>query len=942
MALTWGALNCRAPRKCLVKHISHSILRRAMAGLLRRLTLNFMGLAIAHLSQYAQAARSVGTLLLTCIVSAVIAPAALLAQESEAAPDTVSAPVVPNVGGMSGAAADSEQTAPVIQPPRLKQFAEPTYPPQALAEGLSARVEVELVVGTDGHVQEPKIRTAAGHGFDEAALEAAGRLLFQPATRDGAPVAARIVFPYVFEFRAPEPPPEAEPPPPAPARLDGKVLEAGNEQPLAGVEVILSTADPSAAQRAVSAEDGTFSFADLAEGTYQLRLSRAEWTAQEGKETLHAGETIEVVYRMVPEPDKEAFRAVARIPPPPREVTRRTISKEELTRIPGTRGDALRAIELLPGVARPPFGAGVIIVRGSAPADTQLLLEGIPVSGNLYHFGGLTSFINARLLESVDFYPGNFSVRYGRRRGGIIEVRLSDPPRDKFHGIADLNLIDGSVVAQGPITSNWEFAAAARRSWLDVTLGAALSTADVSTIAAPVYYDYQALTTYRPNLSNKLRMLVYGSSDRFKLLFEQPTDADPAISGNFRLATQFHRAHASWSSKVNDRVDHDLEVAMGVFDYEFGVGNAFDFSLKGSETYTRSEWRIRATDSVRLIAGLDLAVLPGEVIYGGPPPQQQEGNPDAGTTASNRSKVNASDKFVVVQPAVYVESDLDLGPFHVVLGSRLDYFNEINEFSFDPRMAVHYALTPRLRVKGGFGMFTQPPQFQESSPAFGNPHLKPTHTTHSGLGVDYELGGGMKVGVEGFYKYLYDRIIGTEFGTPPTFMNGGKGRIYGLELSARIAPRGRFFGYLSYTLSRSERMDRNDEYRVFDFDQPHILTASGVYRLGRGWEAGITFRLVAGNPTTPIIGAVFNKDTGLYSPVYGATNSIRNPYFHRLDVRVEKLWTFSSWKLAFYVDVQNAYNATNAEGIAYDFEYRRSAPIRGIPILPSLGLRGEL
>ncbi|HET8938735.1 MAG TPA: TonB family protein, partial [Polyangiales bacterium] len=519
-------------------------------------------------------------------------------QESE---EPVSAPPVLNSMGLG-----STPQAPVIQPPKLKQFAEPVYPQGALALGLSARVEVELVVGVDGRAHDTKIKTAAGNGFDEAALEAASRLQFEPATKNGTAIAARIVFPFVFEFRAPEPPPEAEPPPPA--RLKGKVLEAGSDEPLGAAEVMLSVADEKVLalppRRALSAADGSFEFADVPPGAYRLRLSRAEYTPQEVDETLAAGETLEAVYRLVEEPDKEAFRAVARIAPPPREVTRRTISKEEMTRIPGTRGDALRAIELLPGVARPPFGSGVLIVRGSAPADTQLLLEGIPVGGGLYHFGGLTSFFNSRLLESIDFYPGNFSVRYGRKRGGILELSLSDPARDRFHGVLDLNLIDGSVIAQGPITSNWEVAAAARRSWLDLTLGSALSTANVSTIAAPVYYDYQAMTTYRPSMNDKLRLLVYGSSDRFKLLFQQPTDADPAISGNFRLVTQFHRVQASWYRKINDRIDHDLELAMGVFDYQFGAGDAFDFSLKGVESYARSEWRMRVTDKVRLISGL--------------------------------------------------------------------------------------------------------------------------------------------------------------------------------------------------------------------------------------------------------------------------------------------------------------------------------------------------
>jgi hypothetical protein len=40
--------------------------------------------------------------------------------------------------------------------------------------------------------------------------------------------------------------------------------------------------------------------------------------------------------------------------------------------------------------------------------------------------------------------------------------------------------------------------------------------------------------------------------------------------------------------------------------------------------------------------------------------------------------------------------------------------------------------------------------------------------------------------------------------------------------------------------------------------------------------------------------------------------------------------------------VQNVYNAANVEGIQYDFEYRQVMNIRGLPILPNLGMRGEL
>ena len=198
------------------------------------------------------------------------------------------------------------------------------------------------------------------------------------------------------------------------------------------------------------------------------------------------------------------------------------------------------------------------------------------------------------------------------------------------------------------------------------------------------------------------------------------------------------------------------------------------------------------------------------------------------------------------------------------------------------------------------------------------------------------------LGIDGFYKHLYDRVIGTPLGRPPFFVNDGEGRVYGVEVSARIEPTGRFFGYLSYTLSRSERKDLTGQWRLFDFDQPHILTISGVYRLGSGWEAGGTFRLVSGNPQTPVIGASFNSAAAQASPIYGAVNSARAPTFHRLDLRIEKLWDFESWKFAIYLDVQNVYNATNAEGTVYDYEFRETSQVRGLPILPNLGLRGEM
>jgi len=563
----------------------------------------------------------------------------------------------------------------------------------------------------------------------------------------------------------------------------------------------------------------------------------------------------------------------------------------------------------------------------------------------LYHFGGLTSFMNSRMIESMDFYPGNFSVRYGRVRGGVLEVRAAELPRE-FVGVLDLNILDASVLVQAPLGEDAEIGLATRRSHFHVLFEAALEDADLSTVAAPIYYDYQAFATWRPSSKDKLRLMVYGSSDEFALLFQDPVDDDVSVSGDFDLRSQFHRGHASWRRKLSDKVDQDVDVAVGPANLDLGLGEAFRFNLDGTDIYARSEWRGRVSEKVRLIGGLDVYLVPGEYTYIGPPPGGTENDPDSrgGAGLSNRDQITVSDDFFVVYPALYLETDLNLQPWRIVLGSRLDYYDDIEAFSYDPRGSVHFTMTESTTLKGGIGMFSQPPAPYESSPGLGNPDLEPTHTLHVSAGVDQRVGDNVSVGLEGFYKHLYDRVVGTPNGVEPFFINDGEGRVFGVELLAKVEPgvNGRFFGYLSYTLMRSERRDPDAEWTLFDYDQTHMLSASGVWRLGRGWELGGTFRFYSGNLDTPVVGSFYNPISGQHSPVYGRINSQRDPNFHRLDLRVEKLWKFSAWKLALYLDLQNTYNAENPEGQVCSYDFGECEDVRGLPIVPILGVRGEI
>ncbi|HEY3666283.1 MAG TPA: TonB family protein, partial [Polyangiaceae bacterium] len=177
---------------------------------------------------------------------------------------------------------------------------------------------------------------------------------------------------------------------------------------------------------------------------------------------------------------------------PPREPTKHVLAAEEIGKIPGTNGDALRAIGNMPGVARPPGGDGALIVRGSSPNDTQIFVDGtnIPI---VYHFGGLSSVIPSEMLEKIDFYPGNFGPQYGRATGGVVDVGVRSPRKDQIGGLLQFDLIDGRFIVEGPLSKSTRFMVGARRSWLDAWLGPVLKSSGVGVSVAPVYYDYQAM-----------------------------------------------------------------------------------------------------------------------------------------------------------------------------------------------------------------------------------------------------------------------------------------------------------------------------------------------------------------------------------------------------------------------------------------------------------------
>jgi outer membrane receptor for ferrienterochelin and colicin len=154
------------------------------------------------------------------------------------------------------------------------------------------------------------------------------------------------------------------------------------------------------------------------------------------------------------------------------------VTADEVRTLPGTQGDTLKVLQNFPGVARAPFGLGFLVVRGSAPQDTRVYVDGIEIP-LLFHFGGITSTVAQESIAGLDFLPGNFGARYGRAMGGSVEIRTREA-RKEWHGSAELDVFDGSLALEVPLGKGSAFAAL-RRSWVDAVLAVVLPRASPET-----------------------------------------------------------------------------------------------------------------------------------------------------------------------------------------------------------------------------------------------------------------------------------------------------------------------------------------------------------------------------------------------------------------------------------------------------------------------------
>ncbi len=662
-----------------------------------------------------------------------------------------------------------------------------------------------------------------------------------------------------------------------------------------------------------------------------------------------------------------------------REATATAVGAEEGRHVAGTQGDALKVVQNLPGVARSSVGSGQLVVWGSAPRESRTFVDGVEIPA-LYHGSGLRSTIAGDLVKSIDLVPGSFGAEYGRVLGGLVRVETRELPAEGFHGALSADLLDASAMvtaALGGSTGKCQSSGSekcqsprlragvfGRVSYLDRLLEGVVSKDAGDLFPIPRYFDAQVKVSLALRSAESLDAMYLASGDS---LVRVLPSADPGNARRQALDTTSHRVLLRYSRVLEDGAsavvtpffgrDESREesvfgavpLRLSVGAWKYGVRAAYRSRVLSRATLSIGADVLGALSSIERAGSLSVPAREGDVAVFGQAPSGQIGA-DAWSTH-------------VLDVGPNVSAEIELGPLTITPGVRFDAFLiEVSrrtprvgqtpaigasrvEPAIDPRLSVVWRPAPRFSMTAAGGLYHQPPEPEETSAVFGTPALGLSRAYHASLGQAIQITDTLSLATTAFYKGLDHLVVRTRRATPrlaQALVQDGEGRSFGAQALLRQEPWRGFSGWVSYSISRSERRYRGDGgWRLFDQDETHVLAIVASKELF-GFTASARVRYTTGAPRTPVNGSFYDAQADRYEPVFGAQNTERLPEFFQLDARVERGFSFGRLRAHAYLDVLNVTYQKNAEEVVYSADFSKRGFLTGLPILAVLGARVEL
>ena len=617
------------------------------------------------------------------------------------------------------------------------------------------------------------------------------------------------------------------------------------------------------------------------------------------------------------------------------------VDTQQLLTSPGSGNDPMRAIYSLPGVTFDNDFGGLPAIRGSSPLDNAYEMDGFPVE-YLFHYDS-SSIMNEHLVEDFTLHPSAFSHRFQDATGAAIEVHSRAPQRGKLKTTWDASILRAGILVESSLNERDALFFSARQSLLFLFAEELIDNDELEFRTFPKYYDYQGKFFRQYDNGDTLTVQISGAEDEAEIFVPEDSDIvteDPDLQGKVSSSSQYHQ-QGFVLNQLSEKGDESTLVVNHLYsDFDSTIGQAGDvygfehqFLLRNTQKQTwdlNHDWLYTWSYLLKSIEyDLDFKNAGCTDI-------------EPGCLISQAERQKAKDDVMIHHLDFLVEDHWALSPqWSLVSGLHLDYDNYLQDLFLEPRFNLQFSPSSSLDYHWAYGRYHRFPRGQEIIQiidTFGNPNLKQSTADHFEIGFVKNLNSGWTISSDIYYKILNDLVISDE---QTQYSNDASGESYGLELLLNKSLTEKWQGWLSLSLSKTERTNnRTGETFQYEYDRPLILNLISSYQLNSRLKLGAKWRYQSGGLVTPVIGSQLSADETYYIPIYGEPFSERLDHYNRLDLRLD-YFIKPQTGLKMYLEVINALNRNNPSGYDYSPDYSNREEVYHLPMIPSVGIQGS-
>lgn len=596
--------------------------------------------------------------------------------------------------------------------------------------------------------------------------------------------------------------------------------------------------------------------------------------------------------------------------------------------------DILKTIQLLPGVSSGSEGSTGFYVRGGDADQNLVLLDEAPVY-NASHLLGFFSVFNSDALKDVKLYKGGIPAQYGGRVSSVLDIRMKNGNNQDWTAAGGIGLIASRLTVEGPLTpGRGSVMVSGRRTYADLLLKGFSNDFDETSL---YFYDLNAKANYTLGDNDRLYLSGYFGRDVFSLN-QAGLDWGNA-TGTLR-----------WNHVFSDKLFLNTSLIYSDFNYGFKVDNAGTAIRLNSGIY-----------NYNLKQDFNAFLNPRNTVQFGWNMIRHEFKPGAFSTEGESNMTVDLAPQQAIEAGFYLDNEQKLSKrWSVYYGLRLSSFSNVGEaavktyneedevvrteiygkgevyhhyFRFEPRANATWLLKPDQSLKFSYNRSAQYIHLLSNATS-GTPTdlwIPSTPLVRPEMGDQWAAGyfrsfnrNAYEISVEAYYKLLSD-LVEYEDGAD-AFLNPdleaelvfGQGRAYGAEFFVK-KNQGALTGWISYTLSRSERQfDAINEGEWFSArqDRTHNLSVVASYQLSPKLTLSGAWVYYTGDAVTFPVGKY--EIDGEIITLYGDRNANRMPDYHRLDLGLT--WVIrdrAGWYSDLNFSVYNVYNRKNAFSIDF-------------------------